>query len=53
MGKIDAFVLLGLTSLLWGAQLTMMKPWFSGFALYASKKSILAGIIWVLITSII
>lgn len=53
MGNIDGLVLLGLICMPWGVPLASMKPQLAAFALLARKKSILAGILWGLITVLI
>jgi len=50
MGNLDGIVLAGLLLLPWGVPLVTMKPQLSAFALLANKKSILAGIVWGLLT---
>ena len=53
MGNLDGIVLAGLLLLPWGVPLASMKPQLSAFALLAKKKSILAGVIWGLLTLVI
>lgn len=50
MGNLDGIVLAGLLLLPWGVPLASMKPQLSAFALLANKKSILAGVVWGLLT---
>jgi hypothetical protein len=53
MGNLDGLVLLGLILLPWGAPLALMKPQVAAFALLARKNTIIAGIIWGIISLLI
>ena len=53
MGNLDGLVLLGLLLLPWGAPLALMKPQVAAFALLAKKNTIIAGIIWGVISLLI
>ncbi len=53
IGNLDGLVLLGLLLLPWGVPLVTMKPQIAAFALLAKKSSIMAGIIWGLLSLVI
>lgn len=53
MGNLDGIVLAGLLLLPCGIPLASMKPQLSAFALLAKKKSIIAGVIWCVVTLVI
>lgn len=53
LGNLDGLVLIGLMLLPWGIPLVLMKPQLAGFALLAKKSSIVAGIVWGVISLII
>jgi hypothetical protein len=53
LGNLDGLVLIGILLLPWGIPLVLMKPQISAFSLLAKKKSLIAGIIWILISFVI
>lgn len=53
MGNLDGLVLAGIILLPWGAPLALMKPQLSAFGLLAKRNSLIAGILWFLISFII
>jgi hypothetical protein len=53
MGNLDGLVLVGLILLPIGAPLALMKPQIAAFALLAKKNSIIAGIIWGVVSLLI
>ena len=46
LGNLDGLVLAGLLLLPWGVPLAAMKPQLAAFALLAKKSSIVAGVVW-------
>ncbi|MFZ3080273.1 MAG: hypothetical protein WA109_11350 [Bellilinea sp.] len=50
LGNLDGLVLAGLLLLPWGVPLAAMKPQLAAFALLAKKSSIVAGVVWGLIS---
>ncbi len=53
LSNLDGLVLAGLLLLPWGVPLALMKPQLAAFALLAKKNSIIASIVWLLISLII
>lgn len=53
LGNLDGLVSLGLLILPFGAPLVLIKPQVAGYALLAKKSSVVAGIVWVLISLVI
>ena len=53
MGNLDGLGVLGLLLLPIGIPLVLMKPQVAGFAILAKKSSLIAGILWLLITTLI
>jgi hypothetical protein len=53
LGNLDGLVLVGILLLPWGVPLVMMKPQVGLFALLAKKTSIIAGIIWFVVSLLI
>lgn len=53
MGNLDGFVLAGLVTLPWGVPLVLIKPQISAFALLAKRSSLVAAMIWVILSFVI
>lgn len=53
MGNLDGLALLGILLLPWGAPLVLLKPQIASFSLLANRRSLLAGVIWILISLMI
>lgn len=50
LSNLDGLVLAGLLLLPWGAPLALMKPQLAAFAFLARKESLIAAVIWLLIS---
>lgn len=53
LGNLDGIALLGLLLLPWGAPLVLVKPQVASFALLARKKSLIFGVVWIVISILV
>jgi hypothetical protein len=50
LGNVDGLAIFGLLILPWGAPLVLLKPQVAGFALLAKRSSLIATVVWLLIS---
>lgn len=53
MGNLDGLVLAGMLLLPWGVPLVLMKPQLAAFTLLSKRSSIIAGVVWGVISLLI